>query len=121
MLSKLPIEIQNKIQNYIYELEISKKKQYFKEIHHELLYGWWYTKHPNNTYKIYTQYSKEPTILTQLTLDEIYKLFVSTNVEWRPFLFYTISTDNAPIFDYDINYCFAERLPQLITLSYETT
>ena len=31
MFSKLPIEIQEKIINYTYELEISKKKQLYKE------------------------------------------------------------------------------------------
>ena len=121
MLSKLPIELQEKIRNYIYELNISKKNKVYKQVHHELLYGWWYTIHPNNTYHIYTQYSNEPTVLTQFTLEEIHNLYTSTNVDWKPFLFYTISMDKSPIFDYDMEYCFAERLPQLITLSDETT
>jgi hypothetical protein len=120
MLSKLPTEIQEKIQHYFYELNVSEKKQHFKTVHHELLYGWWYTEHPNKVYHIENQYCEEPTILTTLSIDEIYKLYTSENVEWKPFLFYTIVTDNAPIIEYDMEYCFAERLPRLISLTSET-
>ena len=56
MLSKLPTEIQEKIQHYFYELNVSEKKQHFKKVHHELLYGWWYTEHPNKVYHIENQY-----------------------------------------------------------------
>ena len=121
MFNKLPTEIQEKIKNYTYELDISKKKQQFKQVHHELLYGWWYREYPNKVYHIETQYCEEPTTLTSLSLDEIYKLYTCENVEWKPFLFYTITNSNAPIYDYDMEYCFAERLPQLITISDETT
>ena len=120
MFSKLPIEIQEKIINYTYELEISKKKQLYKEVHHELLYGWWYTEYPNKVYHVKTQYCENPTIITSMSLHEIYQLYTSQHVEWKPFLWYTVPIDKPPLFDYDMEYCFAERLPQLI-LSDETT
>ena len=120
MFSKLPIEIQEKIINYTYELEISKKKQLYKEVHHELLYGWWYTEYPNKVYHVKTQYCENPTIITSMSLHEIYQLYTSRHMDWKPFLYFTVNIDNRPIIAYDTDYCFAERLPQLI-LSDETT
>lgn len=121
MFSEFPCEIQLKIQNYVYELEISKKKEYFKQVHHELLYGWWYTELSNNTYHVSTQYCDKPTIITHLSLDEIYTLYRCQQLDWKPFLFYTLPFGKAPIFEYDMEYCFAERIPQLLSLTNETT
>lgn len=121
MFSKLPIEIQEKIRNYMCELDISKKKQIYKQVHHELLYGWWYTEYHNKVYHVKTQYCENPTIITTMSLHEIYQLYTSQHVDWKPFLYFTVSIDNAPIFAYDMEFCFAERLPQLISLSDETT
>ena len=95
MFSKFPREIQLKIQNYVYELEISKKKEYFKQVHHELLYGWWYTELSKNTYHVSTQYCDKPTIINHLSLDEIYTLYCSQHIEWKPFLYYTLSFGKA--------------------------
>ena len=121
MFSKLPLDIQMKIQNYIYDIDVSKKIKHFKQVHHELLYGWWYTEKTKNTYHVYSQYSDIPTIITHISLEEIYRLYESECIDWKPFLFYTIFTNKPPIFDYDMTYCFAERIPQLLTLYDETT
>ena len=114
MLSKLPLDIQKKIQHYFYELNISEKKQKFIQVHHEMLHGWWYYKKPNNTYLVYSNYSKEPTVITRLSLEEMYAIYESDNVQWRPILTYT------PLFDYDMEYCFVDRIPPLLSLTSET-
>ena len=121
MFSKLPIEIQQKIIHYYWDIEISKKKQLYKQVHHELLYGWWYTQYPNNVFHVKTQYCEKPTIITTMSVGEIYQLYTSQHVEWKPFLWYTVPIDKPPVFEYDMEYCFAERLPQLITFNDETT
>ena len=56
-----------------------------------------------------------------MSVGEIYQLYTSQHVEWKPFLWYTVPIDKPPVFEYDMEYCFAERLPQLITFNDETT
>ena len=55
-----------------------------------------------------------------MSLHEIYQLYTSQHMDWKPFLYFTVNIDDGPIIAYDTEYCFAERLPQLI-LSDETT
>ena len=114
MLSNLPLDIQKKIQHYYYELNISEKKKKFCQVHHEMLHGWWYYKKPNNTYLVYSNCSNKPMVITTLSLEEMYDIYHSTNIKWKPILNYT------PLFEYDMEYSFVERIPPLLSLSSET-
>ena len=53
--------------------------------------------------------------------DEIYQLTRHNKRGMETLFILYDKLDNAPIFAYDTEYCFAERLPQLISLSDETT
>ena len=79
MITKLPLDIQRKIQNYICELYISEKKEMYKEVYHELLCGWWYYKQPDGSYLVYSTYSDIPTRLN-LSLNEICVLSLILNI-----------------------------------------
>lgn len=114
MLSKLPLDIQKKIQHYFFELNVSKKKQMFLQVHHEMLHGWWYYKKSDNNYIVYSNYSNEPTVITTLSLEEMYDIYHSNNIKWKPILTYT------PLFDYDMEYSFVDRMPPLLSLTSET-
>ena len=118
MITKLPLDIQRKIQNYICELYISEKKEMYKEVYHELLCGWWYYKQPDGSYLVYSTYSDIPTRLA-LSLNEIRVLYNSPITKWRPILNYYEPPNKAPLFDFSIDYYFVDRLPPLIC--YETT
>jgi len=114
MIGNLPLDIQRKIQHYVYELNVSKKKKEFFHVHHEMLHGWWYYTKPDNTYLVYSYYSNNPIVIRRLSLEEMYAIYDSDNVKWKPILIYT------PLFDYDMEYCFADRMPRLLTFDGET-
>ena len=114
ILPQLPEELQTKILHYFNDIDVSKKKKLFENIHHELLHGWWIDKEEGNEIHIITVYTPEPVIIRHHTKEEIYKQF-DEEFQYKPILFYPYPIPNQHAFDDDITYEFIERMPRLLS------
>jgi len=117
MFSILPKEIRLKIKHYVYEINVSKKKNLFINIHQELLNGWWINEKMNT---IYLMHSSIPIQFKYHTKEEVYNALNATFIN-KPQLYYNYPIPSPYSFPEDTIYVHAERIPRIEYIYNEMT
>ena len=107
-LQNLPLEIKKIILNYLIDLEISKKSQYFANIHTELLHGYWMIENEDDIYA----HTKNYNPIKIINNYQIINILNNSN-GYAPFLYLSTPEENKWSYPYSINYEYAIRIPKL--------
>ena len=113
-MNTLPVELHEKIMHMSMELFVSEKQKNFKNVHHELIHGWWFKNIQGHKYEIVTVYSPEPIFIEHLDIKEIYNLFDSKTYSYKPILNLIWEGPYIWLLNPTINYEHADRLPPLM-------
>ena len=109
-IKELPYEIQNKINTYLLELEITQKKKYFANVFSELLYGFWI----KNIYGIKYVFSDDYGPIKITSNNQLINI-KNACTYYYPLLYLSTPMSNKWSFPREVEYEFASRVPKLIS------